>query len=107
MGASGTGEPIRQRQDVFGHGRKAPDLFLKLAGLIEADEASDDQLFMDIEPTTTAMENLHPFPPEIPSQLQAASWTSFARDLSLRASRLGATDGGCLKTSPIRFVAGS
>ncbi len=63
MGASGTGELIRQRQDVFGHARKAPDLFLKLAGLIQTDQASDDQLFMDIESTTTAMDNLHPFPP--------------------------------------------
>ena len=63
MSASSTREPIRQRQDIFGHGRKASELFLKLAGLIQADQASHDQLFMDIEPTTTAMDNLHPFPP--------------------------------------------
>jgi hypothetical protein len=60
MGASGTGEPIRQHQNVFGHGRKGPDLFLKLASLIQA---SDDQLFMNVEPTTTTMDNLHTFPP--------------------------------------------
>ena len=63
MRASGTGEPIRQRQNVFGHGCKGPDLFLKLASLIQADQASDDQLLMNVEPTTTAMDNLHTFPP--------------------------------------------
>jgi hypothetical protein len=39
------------------------DLFLELAGLIQADQASHDQLFMDIESTTTAVDNLHVFPP--------------------------------------------
>ena len=63
MRASGTREPIRQRQNVSGHGRTGPDLFLKLTGLIQADQASDDQLFMNVEPTTTAMDNLHTFPP--------------------------------------------
>jgi hypothetical protein len=44
MRASSTREPICQHQDVFGHGRKGPDLFLRVASLIHADEASDDQL---------------------------------------------------------------
>ena len=63
MSASGTCEPIRQHQDVFGHGCKVPDLLLNLACFIQVDQASHDQFFMDIEPTTTAMENLQLFPP--------------------------------------------
>jgi hypothetical protein len=107
MSTSDTREPICQHQDVFGHGRKVSDLFLELACLIQADQASNDQFLVHIETTTTAVDNLHLFPPsDFFSNRQRAG--RLLKEIFLYVLTLaGATDGGCLKTSPIRFVAGS
>src|SRR5262249_39790745 len=59
VGHAPLGEPVRQGQQVRGHGLEGPHLVVGVAPLVESADAGDDRLLMHVEAGAAAVEDVH------------------------------------------------
>jgi hypothetical protein len=96
-----------QGEQLVGHGREGADLLVALPLLVEREQTRHDHLFVYIDPTAAAIDYIHLVSSSV-WEWDQTNRTFRSRKIFLYVLPTGGSDKReCLKTSWVRFVAGS